>query len=376
MVEKQFDVSPDTATWLEVAANLKPRYDVRLLTGYRVRKVQPHQVQNKIWYYRSSKIPFVNRVTTYLAQNCAFSSVITSFRPSVVLFNTSNPLLLRQAISFKKKCDAKLVFDVRTLPASTGKIRRYLNEKLLRANLRYAASRFDGVTYITQEMRRFCRAAYDLPSHPTAVWTSGVKPEVFRRERFEHNTGPFKILYHGTIVMNRGLDYAIRALALLSDIDVRMEFLGKGQAVPELQRLAKELNVSDRVSFLDAVAYKEVPRWINAGHVGLLPFPHWPAWNTSSPIKLFEYLSCGKPVIVTDIPAHVNVLDGHDFAFWVSDNSPETFARAIRRAFHSRGQFPAMGTAARKLVLEHYTWKKQADNLAHFLASLVPNNAL
>lgn len=367
VVEKQFDVSPDTATWLEIISNLQSEYDVRLLTGYYAEKVQPNPHITNVWYYNSSNIPIVNRLTTYFSQDRAFSLAMYSFRPHIVLFNTTNPLLLRGAVKAKKKHGVKLVYDVRTLPVTDRKVNRWIDPRLFEMALRYVTRMFDGVTYITEEMRRYCGSAYNLPSHLSAVWTSGVTPELFRPEHASENERDFTVLYHGTIAKNRGLDCAVRAIALLKDLDVSMNLLGKGDGVQQLKNLASEIGVTDRVFFLNPINYEDVPDRINCVDAGILPFPNWPAWNTSSPIKLFEYLACSKPVIVTDIPAHKNVLNGRDFAFWVREHTPEGFAKAIRLAFDQKSRFAAIGSAARQFVIERYTWEQQANNLQRFL---------
>ncbi len=69
----------------------------------------------------------------------------------------------------------RMVLDVRTLPTTTrtddsawGKFA----ECLL-----FASRHFSAVTYITEEMRRYCAEHYRLPDHQSAIWTSGVNPE-------------------------------------------------------------------------------------------------------------------------------------------------------------------------------------------------------
>ena len=371
VIQKQFDIVTNSATRLEIIKYLQRRYDVRLLTGFRNRKIQPDSGGNEIIYYDSVKIPVLNRLSAYLYQLRVFSSSISSFRPDVVLFNCNNPILLRHAAAIRKKHGLKLVLDVRTLPVATGRVSRCIDKKLFGLSLRFASRHFDGITYITDEMRRFCISTYNLPLHPSTIWSSGVSEELFYPKHGNSDNGPFKILYHGTIAKKRRLDNAIKALTLLKDIEVRLEFLGDGDALAGLKDLAGELGVIKRVSFINTVKFNAVPQWINHGHAGILPFPDWPGWNTSSPIKLFEYLSCGKPVIVTDIPAHRSVLDGCNFAFWAEESSPKALANAIRRANEHRNRFVELGRKARDFVRKNYTWEHQANKLKEFLEDVL-----
>jgi glycosyltransferase involved in cell wall biosynthesis len=282
---------------------------------------------------------------------------------------------MRYATFFKKKFGTKLVSDVRTLPVSNDVIYRNTSDKLFSLNLRYAARSFDGITYITEEMKRFCFSNYNLPPHFNAIWTSGVNPDLFCPKDGIYSNGPLRFLYHGAINKKRGLDNVIKALPLLNDIDSTLHLLGQGDAVNTLRNLAADLGVNDRVIFQDPIDYQEVPNWINCGHVGILPFPDWPGWNTSSPIKLFEYLSCGRPVVVTKIPALKDVLHKQEFAFWAEESTPEALAKAMLRASENRQHFGPLGRAARDHILANHTWEFQANKLSEFLVKVLNANA-
>ena len=78
-------------------------------------------------------------------------------------------------------------------------------------------------------------------------------------------------------------------------------------------------------------------------------------------------MACGKPVIVTDIPAHRNVLDGQPFAFFAIDATPQALAGAIRQACSERENFPSLGALARQQALARHTWARQADRLGTML---------
>jgi len=85
-------------------------------------------------------------------------------------------------------------------------------------------------------------------------------------------------------------------------------------------------------------------------------------------------LAYGKHVIVTNIPAHRSVLGDSDFAFWAKQGSPREIAEAVRQAYNKRKDFEYLGSEARKLVLNKYTWAKQANKLKQFLDFVLLNN--
>lgn len=371
VVEKQFDVAQDTATWLEIIKNLQQYYVIQLLTGFKSERSQPHILKNNISYYHSVKIPVLNRLSTFIHQVYAFKKQYERFLPDIVIFNTSNPVLLRYAHKIRKKKQTKCILDIRTLPVSIGNMHRKIDSILLSRNLCYTARRYDGITYITKEMKRFCQEEFNLGSHRTAIWTSGVDTTLFKPQKTEIKSNGLRIIYHGTLSKKRGIDKVIKALSLVADLNISFEILGKAADSVDLRYLARKLGISSKVSFHDQISYENVPQWINKGDVGILPFHNWPAWNTSSPIKLFEYLSCGKPVIVSDIPAHKDVLGDGEFAFWGGTGSPEELAMAMKAAYGSRHDLKKYGVAAVELVSHKYTWERQAANLKAFIDSIL-----
>jgi glycosyltransferase involved in cell wall biosynthesis len=374
VTEKEFDVELDAATCIEMVACLQETCAIQMLADYRHKDVQPKAFYNKIVYYHSSKIRYLKRFTRYISQCRVFHSMLESFQPNVVLIESGSPLLLKYAVSMRRKHNLRLIYDVRTLPVDSRALRNWINRKLLVSCLRDAAKHFDGITYITNQMRQYCIEKYRLPPHRSAVWTSGVNTELFSPSGRDSPSGPFTILYHGSIAKQRRIDNAIKAMSLLTDLDIRFVLLGKGDGLDDLKQLVDQLGIQKRVSFHEPVRYEEVPEWIHRCDAGILPLPDWDGWNVSSPIKLFEYLACAKPIIVTDIPAHRHVLEDRAFAFWAKQSSPQDIAEAIRQAYERRADFQHVGLKARQFVLDEYTWAKQAQKLYGFLGRLVPRH--
>ncbi len=72
---------------------------------------------------------------------------------------------------------------------------------------------------------------------------------------------------------------------------------------------------------------------------GIYPLPDRPEWNVSSPLKVFEYMACGKPIILTPIPAHKDVLGDEGFVIWTKSDKAVDIAEAIMYAMDNRELF-------------------------------------
>jgi glycosyltransferase involved in cell wall biosynthesis len=311
---------------------------------------------------------------------------LASWRPDVVVMDAHTcgmgaPWHLARRLGL---LDVPFVLDVRTVPVEGRGVLGRLEERLFRAAIAYARRSMDGMTVISPFMCRTLAAEYRLDPERIGVWSSGVSLEHFDPARFSaEETATLRrelglearrvLLYHGALEPNRGVGMAIRALAALGAqaSDVSLLVVGRGSALPELRREAQALGLSDRVVVREAVSYAEIPRYLAAADVGILPLPDLMWWRVSSPIKLMEYLAMGKPVLVTDIEAHRDVLGDAPFAYYAGRGEVEPWAEAVR---HLHGTLDprrdGLAAAARAFAENALTWDRQAERLACYLESV------
>lgn len=366
-VDKQFDVSLDRVTWLEMARHLQKSFEIILVTGFKGARPQFKELRREVFYIESPQKKYFKRIGFYKNQIRNFERLLQHFQPTTLFFNTSNPFLLRKAAVARRKYGFQTYLDIRTLPVFPQKVPNFVERILFGYCLRIAARDFDGITYITDNIKNYCQQNFHLPFHKSEIWTSGVDIEIFRPDFSKRKNEIFRIIYHGNLAVNRGLANVIKALKLIENSNVELMLVGSGSGLDHMKKLTSELNLDAKIIFHPAVPYNEVPKLIQEADVGVLPFPNWDGWNTSSPIKLFEYLACGKPVIVTKIPAHLSILEGKEFAFWADASNPESVAKAIIGALNSKRKFEVLGQQARQFVERNYNWEKQAWKLENFL---------
>lgn len=118
------------------------------------------------------------------------------------------------------------------------------------------------------------------------------------------DTSEFRVVYHGTITPHYGVDLILRAVALTRDHlrNPFVEILGEGDAVPSLQRLARELGVDDIVSIPGTyVPHDEALRRIRGASVGVVPNLPIRLNRFALSTKLLEYVALGIPAISADL---------------------------------------------------------------------------
>jgi len=148
---------------------------------------------------------------------------------------------------------------------------------------------------------------YNIPDEKIVVIPNGVDIDLFKvtipqKEKFGISNS-FVIGFVGAL--REWVDFrpVFRAIKNLSKkIDIKMIIVGKEGMFLETKRLAEECDVSENVIFIGHVPYNEIPEFIAMMDVCIIPFKLDSVSKNSLPLKLFEYMACGKPVISSRLP--------------------------------------------------------------------------
>ena len=85
----------------------------------------------------------------------------------------------------------------------------------------------------------------------------------------------------------------------------------------------------------------------------------------TSPMKLFEYMASGVPVVASDVPSLREVLNKRN-SFLAPPNDPKALAEEVRGILSNPDEAEARASAAR-IDVEAYTWDKRAEDMLNFL---------
>jgi len=97
--------------------------------------------------------------------------------------------------------------------------------------------------------------------------------------------------------------------------------------------------------------------------IGIVTFHPEPNHLFSSPVKMFEYMSAGIPVIVSNFPLWKEIVEGNNCGICVDPLNPEEIANAIKYIFENPAEAKKMGENGKTAVLEKYNWEKESEKL-------------
>src|SRR5438034_9686818 len=184
--------------------------------------------------------------------------------------------------------------------------------------------------------------------------------------------GPGRLmLFVGRLERLKGVEVAIRALALLRDRehdDLRFVVVG-GDAhqggsqdgdeseKERLKAVASALGVRDRVDFLGSVAHHELPYFYAAADVCVMP-----SYSESFGLVGLEAQACGRPVVGSDVAGLRSVVRDDVSGYLIDGHEPATYAERIGRLLDDPELAQQMGRRGR-LLAQRFSWTRTADRL-------------
>lgn len=140
------------------------------------------------------------------------------------------------------------------------------------------------------------------------------------------------LLYQGVLLEGRGIPLIFDAIKILPD--TALILLGVGEQRNNYERLASELNISNRVFFAGAIDQKELINYTAGGDIGVSIIENISvSYYHALPNKLFEYIMAGLPVLTSDLPQMKRIVEtyrvGEAINLSDSDNIVETLKRWI-----------------------------------------------
>jgi len=183
------------------------------------------------------------------------------------------------------------------------------------------------------------------------------------------------IAYAGHLYPWKGVDVFVRALAALPG--ARGLIVGGRAGDADMRRvttLVEELGLTARVEITGFVPAADVPRRLARASIFVLPTVDTPSARYTSPLKMFEYMALGRPIVASDLPPVREVLEDGVTARLVRPGDAAALASAVRELLADPAAAASLAARARARV-EGCTWDRRAERLEAVLMAAAGNRA-
>ena len=189
----------------------------------------------------------------------------------------------------------------------------------------------------------------------------GVDLIKFKNNKIIENSTPL-LTYCGSLSKSKGIDLIINSAKYIKNV----EFLiigGLKVDVDHYKKIANDNGVKN-INFIGQVNYSDVPNLLNKSDILLLPSSaiNIKSRNYTSAMKLFEYMSIGKPIIASNIPSNTEILENNLNCLLFEPDNPKSMVEKINTLINDKELNKKITKNSSKLAIK-YSWTERSKKM-------------
>lgn len=253
--------------------------------------------------------------------------------------------------------------------------------RLTHALASFALRRCDRVVVLTEGLSRLVQEEYGVPVNRVALLPSGTDMSMFHpmeKHRCVQETGLDQtceyIGFVGSFYRYQGLGTLLEAFERLHTRRpaVRLLMVGDGEEAAALREAAAHRGMTPWITWTGRVPYARVPMFIGAMDVCVAPFCG--DRGETSPVKIFDYLACGKPVVASAIPSVAALFAQSNGVVLVEPDRAELLADAVFALLDRPQESQRLGHDGHTFVKERFGWEAIVQKLRALVDQIVPDH--
>jgi glycosyltransferase involved in cell wall biosynthesis len=208
------------------------------------------------------------------------------------------------------------------------------------------------ICYTVQEKDELIRLG--IEKEKIAVIHNGINTDIFfpKSDKDTHN----KILWIGRYIPGKGVQYLIDAFAILVQRhpDAHLIMIGDGPQKELVHQKIRELGLSTHITQKSFIPNEDLPALYQSSDVFVLP-----SLSEGVPRTILESMACGIPVVCTDLPQLVNLVEGAGLL--VPPCDPEAIASAIIKIIENPDYASELGKTGTERIDKYYSWNDTVE---------------
>jgi glycosyltransferase involved in cell wall biosynthesis len=337
--------------------------------GYEVTLVAPHDRDEKVEDVRVLAVP-VCRTRLMRMLLTPLRILLRGLRARAVIYHFHDPELIPVGLLLHM-LGKKVIYDIHEYNTSTmltkhwipPVLREWVSKRVWWLD-RCAVGRMDGVVVVNEEMAKLFSS--HVPSLQSLVVVHNY-PEVPQVAWDDRDAGSEPVgIYVGSLSKERGLEVLLEAGKRLKQAhpEARLHVLG----YLDFSGIREDYASVDRwdvcgVEYKGLAGHREVPKWLRRARVGLIPLFPTPNYTRATPVKLFEYMLAGLPVVASDFGIIRSIVRETGCGLLVPPGDPDALSAAVEILLRDPAKAAEMGQKGRRAVLEKYNWGAEESKL-------------
>ena len=246
---------------------------------------------------------------------------------------------------------------------------------------RYNLMAADRIICVSEQLKAHLVKQWQIPARKIMVFSNGVDIVQFQpntnadrviRDSLGIGKTPF-VLFVGNFYEWHDVGTLLESLpaVLAEHPQTRLVLVGDGSTRKEMEKRSVDLGVSGAVQFVGLIPHADVPRYMAAADVAIVPYPKMKQENWLSPLKLFEYMASGISIVASSV-GQVEHIVGHEVnGLLVPPGNASAMANAIRRLIADRDLRMRLGLQARADAVKNHSWEQYISRLENVFEDVI-----
>jgi glycosyltransferase involved in cell wall biosynthesis len=204
---------------------------------------------------------------------------------------------------------------------------------------------------------------------------NGADPLGCQWNRDTKADSPVRILFVGSFYSWHGVEHLLEAVAALPHTarNLRLSLVGAGPQSSSVRQLASKLGIGNLVEMPGRIAHNEVCQHLCDADIAIASYPRLQAFYFS-PLKIFEYMAAGLPIIASDQGQISEVLTHGETALLYPPGDITRLAESITHLMARPTLRKQLGCAALALLKNRYTWGHTAERIIELCRDAVESH--
>ncbi len=179
----------------------------------------------------------------------------------------------------------------------------------------------------------------------------------------------FRLIHLASILTpQRGISLLLQALDALPGCEL---ILAGRFVTPEYETEIRRHPSFSRVTYLNIIPHQETFRWYSSAHAGIIPSLPVLGYEFALPVKMFEFMAAGLPVIAPDFPPIREIIDESNAGVVFQPGDVNSLIQAINYLASHPKQARAMGENGARAAARKYNWEEEEKKLLKIYERLI-----
>ena len=237
----------------------------------------------------------------------------------------------------------------------------------------------DKIIVVTSGLKDYINCTFNIAIDKIAVVNNGVNTDISRpldinkcKEELGLDKNRDYIVFVGSLRLWHGVNRLVEIVKYLSEKKDNICLLVVGSG-PEEERLSKQISeasLTNKILMTGKVQHERVPLYIGSSLVCIAPYPDTVvSQHGFSSLKIREYMSCGRPIVTTNVGGLYEFVAENGCGTVVENNTDYEIAETILETINNKQEWQNISNTARRYATDNLSWDSAANNIISIINS-------